>query len=308
MNRRALILDELGLNPQWVRHEVLAAMEAQSQATHSQTLETQTSADKPPIVAVAVATPVNDPHFSPIANVAHQRIEAQIQQSEHKSNTGTSSKAAAAHLLLQQNRPTSSTEKVLSAEDVSRSDERSERIKQLSWEELRVEIASCKACPRSEQREQAVFGTGQNQAQLVIVNDAPSKAEEHANLAIVGPAQRMLGQMLISLGSQPATFTTNAVKCCASRNPTSQEIAACAPLLQRQIALIQPKAILAVGQFAAESTLNSHAPIRELRSKVQQCQSIPAIVSYHPSYLQRNVHDKAKAWQDLLLLKTALKA
>lgn len=294
MNRRALILDELGLNPQWVRHEVLAAMAAESAAIDSQPVEP---------IKIAAETPVNDPHFSPIANVAHQRIEAKIQQSEQKA---PSNKAAAAHLLLQQNRPTSSTEKVLSAEDVSRSDERTQRINTLSWEELRVEIASCTACPRSEQREQAVFGTGQSDAQLVIVSDAPSKAEEQANLAIIGPSQRMLGQMLMSLDSQSSTFTTNAVKCCSSRNPTSQEIKACAPLLQRQIALVQPKAIFAIGQFAAESTLNSNAPIRELRGKAQQCQSIPTIVSYHPSYLQRNVHDKAKAWQDLLLLKSAL--
>lgn len=300
MNRRALILDELGLNPQWIRHEVLAAMQAESEAIESAILATQTVAVKP------IATPINDPHFSPIANAAHQRIDATIQQSEQKSNAGASSKAAAAHLLLQQNRPTASTEKILSAEDLIRNDERSERIQCMSWEELRVEIASCTACPRSEQREQAVFGTGQSDAQLLIVNDAPSKAEEHANLAIVGPAQRMLSQMLISLGSLPSTFTTNAVKCYGSRNPTSQEIQACTPLLQRQITLVQPKAIFAIGQFAADSTLSKNAPIRELRGKVQQCQSIPTIVSYHPSYLQRNVHDKAKTWQDLLRLKLAL--
>ncbi len=292
MNRRALILEELGLSPQWVRHEVLAAIAAEEAS---------------PAIVIGnnntTSTVSNDPHFSPIANAVHQRIEEQIQHSEQKS---TSSKAAAAHQLLKKNKTNSGTEKVQSSEEFSSQDARGERIEQMSWEELRVEIASCTACSRSQQREQAVFGTGQQDAKLLIVSDAPTKAEEQANLAIVGPAQRMLSQMLISLGEQPSTFITNAVKCSSSRNPTSQELSACRPLLQRQIALAQPKAIFAAGQFAAEATLNTTAPIRELRSAAQECQAIPAIVSYHPSYLQRNLHDKAKTWQDLLRLKTEL--
>ncbi|QZA79381.1 uracil-DNA glycosylase [Deefgea tanakiae] len=293
MNRRAVILQELGLNPQWIRHEVLAAIEAEEANT----------AVVPHHIKPEATTPVNDPHFSPIANAVHHRIEEQIAESEQKNS---SSKAAAAHLLLQKNKTTSGSEKRLSTDDIFRNDARSECISQMSWEELRVEIASCTACPRHQQREQAVFGTGQSDAQLFIVSDAPSKAEEQANLAIVGPAQRMLSQMLISLGQQPASFMSNAVKCCGPRNPTSKELAACAPLLQRQIALVKPKAIFAIGQFAAEVTLNTPAPIRELRGKAQQCQDIPTFVSYHPSYLQRNLHDKAKAWQDLLQLKTEL--
>ncbi|MGL4994873.1 MAG: uracil-DNA glycosylase, partial [Deefgea sp.] len=269
MSRRALILEELGLSPQWVRHEVLAAIAAEAA---SAVLVVENSRN--------TVTPVsNDPHFSPIANAAHHRIEEQIQHSEQKI---TSSKAAAAHQLLKQNKTNSGPEKVLSSEEINSNDVRSERIQQMSWEELRVEIASCTACPRSQQREQAVFGTGQQDAQLFIVSDAPTKAEEHANLAIVGPAQRMLSQMLISLGEPSATFISNAVKCSSSRNPTSQELNACRPFLQRQISLVQPKAILAIGQFAAEATLNTTAPIRELRNTVQECQSIPAIVSYHP--------------------------
>ncbi|MBM5571059.1 MULTISPECIES: uracil-DNA glycosylase [Deefgea] len=291
MNRRALILQELGLNPQWVRHEVLAAIELE---------ETNSAAS----IEHSITQPVES-HASPlsaIANAAHHRIEEQIHRSEQKS---TSSKAAAAHQLL--NKTSAGVEKTLTSEEIKLSDVRSQRILQMNWEELRVEIASCTACPRHQQREQALFGTGQQDAQLVIVSDAPSKAEEQANLAIVGPAQRMLNQMLISLGAQTAIFISNAVKCSGSRNPTTQELNACRPFLQRQIALIQPKAILAAGQFAAEATLNTTAPIRELRSAVQTHQSIPTVVSYHPSYLQRNLHDKAKTWQDLLRLKAELR-
>lgn len=292
MNRRALILQELGLTPQWVRHEVLTAMESEESSNT--------------VPAQAVIAPhqqvSNDAHFSPIANSAHHRIEEQIHRSEQKSAT---SKAAAAHKLLRKTLP--GAEKTNVAEENSELDARNERIAQMSWDELRVEIASCTACARSQQREQAVFGTGQADAQLFIVSDAPSKTEEEANLAMVGPAQRMLKQMLASLGEQPSIFISNAVKCSGARNPTSQEISACRPLLQRQIALVKPNAVLAAGQFAAEATLNTTASIRELRNQVQATQEIPTVVTYHPSYLQRNVHDKAKTWQDLLRLKAELK-
>ncbi|MCB5196234.1 uracil-DNA glycosylase [Deefgea salmonis] len=284
MNRRALILNELGLNPQWIRHAVL------------QTLSTQVTAapaELSPIEVVAPAHLTAAPQPTPTEPVTIQR--------ERKST-----KAAAAHRLLQQNREAADpNNKTLSSEEIRHIDARSERIAELSWEELRVEIAGCTACPRSQQRQQAVFATGAIEAKLLIVSDAPSKVEEQHNLAIFGPSQRMLNQMLVSLGEEQLqnSLITNAVKCHGSRNPNTEEIKACAPLLQRQIALLKPTAILAIGQSAAESVLNTSAPIRELRQLNQQCQNIPTIVTYHPSYLQRNVHDKAKTWQDLLRLK-----
>ncbi|QZA80335.1 uracil-DNA glycosylase [Deefgea piscis] len=282
MNRRALILNELGLNPQWIRHEVLHTL------TSSQ-IEQEASSP------VLNAAPSIEPE-----SAAQTLTETPI------SRGSKSNKAAAAHRLLQQNREAANpNHQALSSEEISQLDARSDRISQLNWEQLRVEVASCTACPRSSQRQQAVFATGAIEAQLLIVSDAPNKAEEQHNLALFGPAQRMVNQMLMSLGETQLqnTFITNAVKCYGSRNPNSQEIKACAPILQRQIALLKPTAILAIGQFAAEAVLNTPAPIRELRQIKQQCQNIPTIVTYHPSYLQRNVHDKAKTWQDLLRLK-----
>ncbi|MDH4389819.1 MAG: uracil-DNA glycosylase [Aquabacterium sp.] len=184
----------------------------------------------------------------------------------------------------------------------------------LDWPALRAAVAGCRACGLCDSRTQTVFGVGHPHAHCMVVGEAPGEQEDARGEPFVGAAGQLLDRMLAALGLSrgdggapglPAqqVFIANALKCRPprNRNPTPQELAACRPFLQRQVALVQPRVILAMGRFAVQSLLDSDAPIGKLRGTVHRWHGVPLVVTYHPAYLLRQPADKAKAWDDLCL-------
>ncbi len=192
----------------------------------------------------------------------------------------------------------------------------------LDWPTLREAVASCSACRLCESRTQTVFGVGHPQAHWMIVGEAPGEEEDRRGEPFVGRSGRLLDNMLraIGLSRSPAASTgsaessdsgdparqvyiANTLKCRppGNRNPLPDELARCEGFLIRQIELLQPKIILAMGRFAVQSLLRSTAPIGQLRGRVHRYQGVPLVVTYHPAYLLRNLPEKARAWDDLCL-------
>ena len=191
-------------------------------------------------------------------------------------------------------------------------------VSALGWPELRQAVADCRACGLCEKRRQTVFGVGHPHAHWMVVGEAPGEQEDLRGEPFVGPAGRLLDQMLAALGltraetspegAPPLTperqvYIANTLKCRppGNRNPEPTELARCEPFLVRQIELVQPRVILAMGRFAVQALLRTDEPIGRLRGRVHRYQGVPLIVTYHPAYLLRNLLDKAKAWDDLCL-------
>ncbi|WP_410498826.1 uracil-DNA glycosylase family protein [Chitinibacter sp. S2-10] len=313
MNRRALILNELGLNPVWVRHEVLAQMQA-DESTQAELTAASVAQRSDSNTAAHHAHREPDPHFSPIAQAAHQRMDETIAaapQNIAQSAKGPSQEAAAIHQVLKaRNTPSRIQHAQPVATPAETNDERSRAIMQMDWEQLQAAVRECTACSLCQTRTQTVFGVGQPDSALMVVGEAPGADEDAQGEPFVGQAGKLLDNMLASIGHKRGeqVFIANVLKCRppGNRNPQPDEVAQCAPFLQRQIELIAPKVLFASGRFAISSLLNDDAPISALRGKIHQYRKLPVVVSYHPAYLLRNMPDKAKAWQDLLLLKSQL--
>ena len=184
---------------------------------------------------------------------------------------------------------------------------RETRIAALDWNQLQAEVASCRACDLCKTRSNTVFGVGDVQADWLIVGEAPGADEDQQGEPFVGQAGKLLDNMLKALDLQrgQGVFIANVLKCRPpqNRDPNPFETAQCEPYLLRQIELIKPKIIVAVGRIAAQSLLKSDAKIGSLRGKVHSYHGVPLIITYHPAYLLRNQPDKAKAWQDLCLAR-----
>ncbi len=190
-------------------------------------------------------------------------------------------------------------------------------IDTMDWPALRAAVSGCEACGLCKSRTQSVFGTGHTQAHWMIVGEAPGEQEDKQGEPFVGKSGQLLDRMLhaVGLGRQDGppeqqVFIANALKCRppANRNPLPQEMAQCEPYLLRQVALVQPKLILAMGRFAVQSLLQSSEPIGKLRGRVHAYAGVPLIVTYHPAYLLRSPADKAMAWADLCLAREVLAA
>jgi DNA polymerase len=172
------------------------------------------------------------------------------------------------------------------------------------WEALRVRVSGCTRCALHEGRTQTVFGVGNPEARLMIIGEAPGAEEDRRGEPFVGRAGKLLDEMLRSLGlGREDVFIANILKCRppGNRDPRPEESAECRPYLRRQIALVAPRVILAVGRVAAQDLLESDEPIGRLRTRVHRYPEadIPVVVSYHPAYLLRSPGQKRKAWQDL---------
>jgi uracil-DNA glycosylase len=186
-------------------------------------------------------------------------------------------------------------------------------IAAMDWPALRDAVAGCRACALCDSRRQTVFGAGHPQARWLVVGEAPGEQEDETGEPFVGAAGQLLDRMLAALqltratdGPQPPeqrVYIANTLKCRPprNRNPLPEESARCEPYLVRQIQLLQPRIILAMGRFAVQSLLRSDEPIGRLRGQVHQYQGVPLVVTYHPAYLLRTLTDKAKAWEDLCL-------
>ncbi len=179
------------------------------------------------------------------------------------------------------------------------------------WDNLRTEVAACQRCRLCETRTQTVFARGNPQARWLFVGEAPGEQEDLQGLPFVGPAGKLLDNMLAALGldREQDVYIANVLKCRPprNRNPQGDEILACQPYLRQQIAWQQPAVIVALGRFAAQTLLDTEASIGSLRSKVHEYAGVPLVVSYHPAYLLRTLPDKAKAWQDLLFAREVMR-
>jgi uracil-DNA glycosylase family 4 len=188
--------------------------------------------------------------------------------------------------------------------------QKSDSIALMDWTQLKAKVAGCTDCKLRPGCTQTVFGVGDEKAQWLLVGEAPGSEEDRLGEPFVGQAGKLLDNMLaaISLDRGRNVYIANVLKCRppGNRNPEPDEVAACSPHLLRQIELIRPKLILAMGRFAAQTLLGTDATIASLRGKVHQYAGVPLIVTYHPAYLLRNLPDKAKAWADLLFAKKTI--
>jgi uracil-DNA glycosylase family 4 len=181
-----------------------------------------------------------------------------------------------------------------------------------TWEELRIQVAECRACDLCKQRKQAVLGVGHPTAPWLFVGEGPGADEDELGEPFVGQAGKLLDSMLAAIGCARGrdVYIANVVKCRppGNRTPTHEEADACAPFLDRQVELIGPKLIVALGKTAAARLLGTEASLASLRGKVHRYREIPVVVTYHPAYLLRSLPEKAKAWEDLLFARRALAA
>lgn len=283
MNRRALILEELGLAPLWIRRELLTAIQ-QEPTPPLESIDTTTPAE-----------PVGRHPLSSVARMAHKVMAPLVETPPAKKPAALPGKTC---------QPVSET-----AEPIQ-PDSRATTIATLDWAALQTSVTECKACPLCNSRTQTVFGVGNPQADLVVVGEAPGEEEDRKGEPFVGRAGRLLDNMLTAIREKRGerVFIANVLKCRppGNRNPQADEVSLCSPYLLRQLELIAPKAILASGRFAAQTLLESQAPLSALRGKIHHWRGIPVVVTYHPAYLLRNLPDKNRAWDDLLLLKELL--
>jgi len=179
-----------------------------------------------------------------------------------------------------------------------------EGIARMDWVQIQMAVASCTGCGLSQSRQQAILGEGLAAADWMIVGDAPGDDEDKEARSFAGPAGQLLDNMLKALSlTREQVYLTHALKCRTpvGRNASQVEVSHCATYLARQVELVQPKVILAMGRTAALALLQSSEPLGKLRSQVQSFKGIPVVVTYPPAYLLRNQADKAKAWADLCL-------
>ena len=184
-------------------------------------------------------------------------------------------------------------------------------VEAMDWEALEQAVAACRACKLCESRRNTVFGVGDRQAEWLLVGEAPGENEDLQGEPFVGQAGKLLDNMLGALGlsRHERVYIANVLKCRppGNRNPLPQEVAQCEPFLRRQIQLLQPRIILAMGRFAVQTLLQTSEPIGRLRGRVHRYHDVPVVVTYHPAYLLRNLPDKAKAWADLVLAQSVLR-
>lgn len=187
------------------------------------------------------------------------------------------------------------------------------------WESLAAAVSTCTACGLCATRTQTVFGVGQTTAHWMFVGEAPGAEEDARGEPFVGQAGRLLDNMLAAAElardrpNGQGVYIANVLKCRppGNRNPHPPEVAQCAPYLRRQVALLRPRILVLLGRFAVDALLETDASIGSLRGRVHEVViedgaatlRVPAIVTYHPSYLLRNLAEKARAWEDLLLAR-----
>jgi DNA polymerase len=180
-----------------------------------------------------------------------------------------------------------------------------------AWERLAAEVRACTLCALHKTRTQTVFGVGRRDAELLVIGEAPGADEDRQGEPFVGRAGQLLNAMLRAIGlPRSEVYIANILKCRppGNRDPQPDEAGLCTPYLSRQIALVNPRAILAVGRISAQWLLQTDAPIGRLRGRVFRYgeSGTPLVVTYHPAYLLRSPLQKATAWTDLCMVKDLL--
>lgn len=189
-------------------------------------------------------------------------------------------------------------------------EDRPAQIARMDWPELKQAVAACEACALCKTRKNTVFGVGDERADWMLIGEAPGAEEDARGEPFVGQAGKLLDNMLAAIGLErrAGVYIANVLKCRppGNRNPEPGEVGQCSPHLLRQIALVRPKLIVAMGRFAAQTLLASDASIASMRGRMFEYQGVPLVVTYHPAYLLRNMPDKAKSWEDLVFARRAM--
>lgn len=170
-------------------------------------------------------------------------------------------------------------------------------------------LHNCARCRLSEKRTTVVFGEGAPDARIMFIGEGPGAEEDRTGRPFVGQAGQLLDRMVVAMGFQRAeTYIANVVKCRppGNRNPKDDEIAACSGFLDRQIELIRPDVIVALGRFAANRLTGTDKPLGALRGRWSHYKGVPLLATYHPAYLLRTPADKRKVWQDLKMVMSKL--
>lgn len=275
-DRRTAFLQEMGLGPVWSQRS--AALQA---------IELESAAVAESVATVEVAAPAVVPAA---ASISPQRV-AETSLSAWGDDTPAAPPTTAA--------------------SVSAVAQLSSDIANMGWAQLKEVVSNCTACGLCKGRRQTVFGVGDQKAKWLFVGEGPGRNEDFQGEPFVGPAGKLLDNMFIAMGLKRGenTYIANIVKCRPTdenkrdRAPVAEESDACMPYLQRQIALVNPTVIVALGKTAALSLLklDPATPVARLRGTVHRYEDIPVVVTYHPAYLLRTLKDKSKAWADLCL-------
>jgi DNA polymerase len=185
--------------------------------------------------------------------------------------------------------------------------DRAGAIARMDWPALKQAVRDCTACALHRGRTQSVLGVGDEQADWLFVGEGPGAEEDARGEPFVGQAGRLLDNMLAAIGLERGhdVYIANVVKCRppGNRVPEPGEAGECEPFLLRQVALIQPRLVVALGKTAASNLLRTEASVASLRGRLHVFQGLPLLVTYHPAYLLRNLPDKAKAWEDLCMAR-----
>ena len=180
------------------------------------------------------------------------------------------------------------------------------------WAELEAAVSVCTRCVLSQTRTQTVFGVGNRRADWMIIGEAPGQEEDRRGEPFVGRAGKLLDEMLLAVGlDRGSVFIANILKCRPpnNRDPSNEEAEACRSYLDRQIELVAPRIILAVGRIAAQRLLQTDVPVGRLRGRTHTIDGgLPVVVTYHPAYLLRSPTQKRKSWDDLVLARRTLAA
>ncbi|APG26502.1 DNA polymerase [Syntrophotalea acetylenivorans] len=177
-------------------------------------------------------------------------------------------------------------------------------------EEISADLGDCQRCGLSKGRNHIVFGAGNASARLVLVGEAPGRDEDLQGLPFVGEAGRLLERILFAMGfKREDVYICNVQKCRPPKNrdPLPEEIAACVPFLQRQLAALQPQVIVTLGRFAAQTLLDTSQPISSLRGHWQSYEGIAVLPTYHPAFLLRNPAAKREVWEDMKQVMSRLR-
>ncbi len=195
--------------------------------------------------------------------------------------------------------------------DSAPAEARATQIHEMEWQQLKSSALACTACGLHKARKQAVFGVGDDKAEWLFVGEGPGAEEDERGEPFVGQAGKLLDNMLaaIALRRGNNVYIANVVKCRppGNRTPEPAEARACEPYLTRQIELIHPRLIVALGKVAAQNLLGIEATLASLRGRVHAYRCTPLIVTYHPAYLLRNLVDKSKSWEDLCFAVETMK-
>lgn len=321
------LLDALGIGPVWVRREL--AVEEAVEASAAQ------DAVAPPEAASATQrqVPVPPPEAPAVAPVARAPVTSDAGATPSAAPSVPAPSAPRVRAPVDEDGgPPSWLDDMDFAtsmepmpipdgdeeEDAPAVDPMIARIKSMDWPQLKQQVSECRRCGLCNGRKNTVFGVGDEKAKWLFIGEGPGRNEDIQGEPFVGPAGKLLDNMLLAMGVKRGAnaYIANIVKCRPTddngrdRPPSPQEVAACLPYLQRQIELIQPTVLVALGKTAALSLLglDPATPVSRLRGSVHRYQDLPLVVTYHPAYLLRTLNDKSKAWADLCLAMSTYQA